>query len=639
MSTPSPLFDLPRLRPRPTAGHDSLRLLHVLVGRDAHPGGLTEAIHAASHGVIQAESVVGLGRALDHLRAHPAALVLLQADDIDVARVALAELKLAQPALPVVLLTDTGGDEAAVAAVRAGAEDCLSLESVTGAGVVRAMRCALERTSHAATLRTQAVTDPLTGLPNRHALQKSIDHAMAMARRKGRALAVLFIDLDGFKDVNDACGHETGDRVLQEIARRFAGRTRDMDTVARIGGDEFVVVMEDLDDGRFAATLAGKLLGAAAEPMVVQGRTLELTASVGISVFPGDGDDAAALIRHADTAMYAAKAAGKNQYRYYRARMNEHSRARTALDAALDRAFEQGEFDLHFQPVWQASTRRISSCEALLRWRRPGHGVLLPAAFLDTADEAGLAGRLARWVLARAAATARTMREAGFDVPVSVNLSRRQLLDGEIAACVQRELAGGLDAGALQIEVAEAVFVSDEPRLQQVLAEVTALGIGLIVDDFGSGVSSLRALRRVRPVSIKIDGALARELPDGQDAAALVSAVVALGRTLGVHVVAEGVETEAQSRRLLSLGCDDLQGFYYGHALPDTEWLGYLRWACTAVVGTDGRSDAAPVPVLPGARRRRGGVTRFPEGAGLPGIPGAPRVSKSGQVVFGRFRS
>lgn len=637
MSTPDQLFDLPRLRPRLGATRDSLRLLHVIVGRDLRPGTLADEIHAASRGAIRVECVAGLGRALDHLRAHPAALVLLQADDLDVARVALAELKLAQPALPVVLLTEAEDDEAAVSAVRAGAEDCLWREAASGARIVRAMLCALERTSHAATLRTQAVTDPLTGLPNRHALQKAIDHAVAMARRKGRALAVLFVDLDGFKDVNDACGHETGDRVLQEIARRFAGRTREMDTVARIGGDEFVVVMEDLDDGRFAATLAAKLLGAAADPLVVQGRTTELTASVGISVFPGDGDDAAALIRHADTAMYAAKAAGKNQYRYYRARMNEHTRARTALDAALERAFEEDEFDLHYQPVWQASTKRISSCEALLRWRRPGHGVLLPAAFLDTADEAGLAGRLAQWVLTRAAATARRMREAGFDVPVSVNLSRRQLLDGDLAACVQRQLAEGLDAAAIQIEIAESVLVSEEPRLQQVLADLAALGLGLVVDDFGSGASSLRALRRVRPASIKIDGALARELPDGQDAAALVSAVVALGRTLGVHVVAEGVETEAQSRRLLSLGCDDLQGFYYGHALPDDEWLGYLRWACTAVVGTDGRTPT--VPVLPGARRRRGGVTRFPTGAGLPGIPGAPRVSKAGHVVFGRFRS
>ena len=636
MATRTPLFDLPRLRPRAAAARQPLRLLHVIVGHDgSQRPSVADDIHAASGGAIRVDSVIGLGRALDHLRAHPAALVLLQAEDADLARVALAEVKRAHPALPLVLLTDAD-DAAAVAAVRAGAEDCLPRTACTGPRVVRAMLCALERTSHAATLRTQAVTDPLTGLPNRHALQKSIDHALAMAQRKGRALAVLFVDLDGFKDVNDACGHEQGDRVLQEIARRFAGRTRSMDTVARIGGDEFVVVMEDLDDGRFAATLAGKLLAAAAEPLVIDGRATDLTASVGISVFPGDGDDAAALIRHADTAMYAAKAAGKNQFRYYRAQMNEHSRARTALDAALDRAFEAGQFELHYQPVWQASARRISSCEALLRWRRPGHGLVLPGAFLAAADESGLAGRLAQWVLMRAGATARRMREAGFDVPVSINLSRRQLIEGDIVACLRRVLADGTDGAALRIEIAESVLVSDDPRVLQVLADLAALGIGLIVDDFGSGVSSLRALRRVRPHSIKIDGALSRELPDGQDAAALVSAVVSLGRTLGVHVVAEGVETEPQSRRLRALGCDDLQGYYFGHALPDGEWLAYLRWACTAVVGTD--QPARPTVVRRVGKRRPTSATPFPDGAGLPGLPGAPRVTGAGQVVFGRFR-
>ncbi len=429
------LFDLPRLRPRAAGSREPLRLLYVVVGHGvAHAASVATQIHDASRGVIRVEPVVGLGRALDHLRDRPAPLVLLQAEDVDLARVALAEIKLAHPAVPVVLLTEADDDEAAVDAVRAGAEDCLSRAAATGPRLVRAMRCALERTSHAATLRTQAVTDPLTGLPNRHALQKSIDHAIAMARRKGRALAVLFVDLDGFKHVNDADGHEQGDRVLQEIARRFAGRTRDMDTVARIGGDEFVVVMEDLDDGRFAATLAAKLLAAAAEPIVHGGRATELTASVGISLFPGDGDDAAALVRHADIAMYAAKTAGKNQYRYYRARMNEHSRAKTVLDAALDRAFDNDEFELHYQPVWQASRRGISSCEALLRWRRPGHGLLLPGAFLESADEAGLAGRLAQWVLTRAGAATQPharvrLRGPGVGQPVAPPAGRRRRRD------------------------------------------------------------------------------------------------------------------------------------------------------------------------------------------------------------------
>lgn len=641
MATQPPLFDLPRLRPRTPVVRETLRLLHVVVGHGVRQAAtLADDIRHASHGSVAVEIVAGLGRALDHLRQRPAALVLLQAQDVDVARVALAELKLAHPALPVVLVTDIENDDAVVAAVRAGAEDCLARVSATGPRLVRALRCALERTSHAATLRTQAVTDPLTGLANRHALQKAIDQAIARARRKGGALAVLFIDLDGFKDINDACGHDHGDRVLQEIARRFVSRTRDMDTVARLGGDEFVVVMEDLDDGRFAATLATKLLAAAAEPVVLDGRAVSLTASIGISVFPGDGDDAAAAIRHADAAMYSAKTAGKNRVRYYRARMNEHSRARTALDAALDQALEAGEFELHYQPVWQASTRRISSCEALLRWRRPGHGVLLPAVFLPAADEAGLAGRVAQFVLTRAAATARRMREAGFDVPVSVNLSWRQLLEGDVVACLRRVLTdGALDAGALQIEIAESVLVSDDPRLQQVLDGVAALGLALVVDDFGSGASSLRALRRLRPGRIKIDGALARELPESQDAEALISAVVALARTLGLQIVAEGVETEAQSRRLRALGCDDLQGYYYGHALPDGEWLAYLRWACTAVVGSDGATAPTLVPSAGRpAKKRRAVVAPFDSRKGLPGLPGVPRLTRTGHLVMGRFR-
>jgi EAL domain-containing protein (putative c-di-GMP-specific phosphodiesterase class I) len=227
-----------------------------------------------------------------------------------------------------------------------------------------------------------------------------------------------------------------------------------------------------------------------------------------------------------------------------------------------------------------------------------------------------MAGRLAQWVLTRASTTARRMREAGFDVPVSVNLSRRQLVEGGVVPCLRRLRDGGMPASALQIEIGEPLLVSDEPRVHQILGDLTALGIGLVGDDFGSGISSLRTLGRVRPHSIKIDGALARELPGSQDAAALVSAVVALARTLGVQLVAEGVETETQSRRLQALGCDELQGYYYGHALADDEWLSYLRWACTGVTGSDlasagRRSEHRAARGL----RRRGGAGMVSPGA------------------------
>lgn len=624
------ILDLPRSPRRQPSGR--LRVLHVVAGRDA-AGDTSIASAITRHGGsrIALDQVIGLGRALERLAVEPSALVLLQAPDADVARVALAEVKHAYPAMPVVLVTGVEHDDAAVAAVRAGAEDCLTSTAAAGPAIVRAIRCALERTSHAAALRTQAVTDALTGLPNRHALQSAIAHAVARARRTRRTVGVLFVDLDGFKAVNDRLGHGYGDRVLQELARRISSRTRDMDTVARLGGDEFVVVMEDLESGRHAATLAAKLIAACAEPVIVDGETSELSASIGISVCPEDGVDAATLIRHADAAMYAAKAGGKHQYRYYQARMNEHARVRAALDAALVRAFDEQQFELHVQPVWSASAKRITGCEALVRWRRPGHGLLLPDAFLDAIEEAGLAPRLADWVIGAACALARRMRDAGFSVPMSVNLSRRQLLYGDLHARVQHHLtAHDLTADALQVEVGEAVLAGDDARLDRVCEALGHLGVDLVVDDFGRGAGSLRALRRVRPAAIKLDGDLVRGLPDTPDALAIVRAVVALAHTLDIQVVAEGVETDAQSRSLRALGCHALQGYFYGHALPGDEWLAYQRWACTAFVGRD---DARGLPVRRTRRTRDGRRD-------LPTLPGAALpAAVPGRVVVGRFRS
>ncbi len=626
------VIPLPASRVRAAARRDHIRIVHVLIGHaEGAARRLDRHITQASGGRLDIDLVVGLGRALEHLAATPAALAVVQTATLDAARAALAELKRACPALPVVLLTGDDDNHAAVAAVRAGAEDCLTLAAASGAAVVRSVLCALERTSHAAALRAAAVTDPLTGLPNRHALRTCIDHAMARTRRTSRVLALLFVDLDGFKDINDSCGHECGDRVLAEMARRFSGRTRDMDTVARLGGDEFVIVMEDLDDGRFAATLAAKILTAAAEPVTVDGRTLQLTASVGISLFPGDGVDAAALMRHADMAMYAAKAAGKNRFCYYGPAMNEHLRARASLEAALTGALERGEFELHYQPVWQASGKRIASCEALVRWRRPGHGVLLPGDFLPLADETGLIVPIGTWALATAGAQARRMREAGFAVPVAVNLSRRQLIEPALVAEVRAVLlAEGLRPGDLQVEIAEAVLIDADARIEAALTGLDALGVTIVVDNFGSGTSSLAGLRRLPVRQVKIDGQLVREAPGGGASGAMVRAVLALGRTLDVHVRAEGVETEQQASFLLAHGCDDMQGFFYGHALPDDEWLSYLRWACTAVVGTDVPSVAVAKP-----RRRR----RESPPADLPVMPGAALPAQSGRVVVGRFRS
>ncbi|MEP7118860.1 MAG: EAL domain-containing protein [Acidobacteriota bacterium] len=627
------VIDLPRRRRRAEARRDHHRILHVLVGHaEAEAKELARQIGEASAGRITVDLVVGLRRALDHLAASPPALAIVQAGELEAARAALAELKRFFPALPVVLLTADDDDDAAVTAVRAGAEECLSLGAATGTTLVKAVLCALERTSHAAALRSAAITDPLTGLPNRHALRACVDHAMARACRTSRVLALLFVDLDGFKDVNDSHGHECGDRVLAELAGRFARRTRSMDTVARLGGDEFVIVMEDLDDGRHAATLATKILAAAAAPVIAGGRTLHLTASVGISLFPGDGIDAAALLRHADVAMYAAKAAGKNRFCYYSPAMNVHTQARAAQETALAEAIANGELEVHFQPVWQASRRRISSCEALLRWRRPGHGLVPPAEFLSLAEESGLIVPIGRWVIAAACAQARRMRDAGFAVPVSVNLSRRQLMDLPLADDLRALLqAESLRASDVHIEIAEAVLVDDDPRVASALTALEALGVPLVVDNFGTGTSSLGGLQRLPVRRVKIDSHLVRHVPGARASEEMVRAVLALGRALGVQVLAEGVETEAQASFLLSHGCDDMQGYFYGYALPADEWMSYLRWACTAVVGTDG-----PAPAKAAPRSRRRGTT--PDD--LPLIPGAALpAQRMGRVVVGRFRS
>lgn len=634
----TPFFDLRRARPRGVGDAERLRVLAVRLGSldDGAPS-IAAQLARAGGARLDVAAVVGLGLALSDLASHPAALVVLQADDRAAARLGLTEIKRAHPALPVVLVSTGETAESAVQAVRAGAEDCLATPAATGPHLLHTILCALERTSHAASLRTQAVTDPLTGLANRQALQSALDHALARARRHGGTFAVLFADLDGFKAVNDRHGHERGDRVLQEMAGRLAARIREMDTVARVGGDEFVVVMEDLDDPRVAARLAGKLLDAASAPIVIDGQATTLGVSIGISLYPGDGDDAASLLRHADHAMYAAKAAGIGQVRYYQARMNEHAKVRTAIRVALEQALDAGELELHCQPVWHASARRIVAGEALLRWRRPSHGLLAPADFLEHAEQAGLGPRLAAWTIGAACQLARRVADTGFDVPISVNLSRRQLSEPGLADVWRNQLATAqLPPAAVPIEVDEAVLASGDPRVASGLAALARLGVPLVVDDVGRAAASMPALAQAGAQVLKIDGALARAVPVARPAAATVSALVAFARSLGLTVVAEGVESEAQARALGALGCDHLQGYFYGHALPGDEWMAYLRWACTAVVGTDG--GATPKRPRRRGRRETARVLELPKAARRMTGPALPSISR-GDVVVGRFRN
>ncbi len=328
------------------------------------------------------------------------------------------------------------------------------------------------------------------------------------------------------------------------------------------------------------------------------------------------------------------KRAAKNRVCYYAPAMNVHTRQRASLEAALAGALERGELELHYQPVWQASRKRISSCEALLRWRRPGQGFAPPEEVVRLAEDTGLIVPMGRWALATAGAQARRMREAGFDVPVAVNLSRRQLIEPSLVDDVRAVLqAESLRPGALQVEISEAVLVDADTRVVAALEALDALGVALVVHNFGSGSSSLAGVQRLAVRRVKIAGELVREAPGVPASEEMVRAVLAIGRALGVQVMAEGVETERQASFLLAHGCDDMQGFFYGHPLPADEWMSYLRWACTAVVGTDG---PAPASARPRSRRRDAMPKRSSRDAwrGAGGGPG--RAGRGGPLQVGR---
>jgi diguanylate cyclase (GGDEF)-like protein len=452
---------------------------------------------------------------------------------------------------------------------------------------------------------------------------------MAVARRASGSAAVLFIDFDGFKAVNDLRGHAAGDAVLREMARRLAACTRDTDLVARLGGDEFVVVAERLDDPSAAAILARKLLRVVGEPVVIGGETVALSASIGISLFPGDGASADELVRAADAAMYAAKADGRDAFRHYSARMQADARDRLTVEEALRAALERREFVLQYQPRWDVAAGRVTACDARLHWQRPDVGVTASDAFLPAADRCGVSVPLARLVLEAACDQAARLRHAGFALPIAVEMTPRQLADRALARDLDRMLrAARLRGDALEVRVSEATAAACDRHQTATLRELYALGVGLTVSGFGLGCSSLGCLTALPVDGVAIDARIVRGLSGDPDRAALAGAVVALARPLGLTVVADGVATAEQARILAAHGCDHMQGAYFAEPLPQSELSAYLRWACSPVVGSDGRAPHRPAP------GRRPLTTRRPQRSSHP--PEA--LASLGRPTAGRSR-
>jgi len=417
--------------------------------------------------------------------------------------------------------------------------------------------------------------DTLTGLPNRATLMDSLDEARAraLALVSGRQVAVLFIDLDRFKLINDTLGHAVGDELLQAVAGRFQGALRDSDIVCRIGGDEFIVALTDLQNHKEVSLLAGRLLKPLAKPFQIGTHEIFVTASIGISVFPEDGEDLESLVKKADIAMYHAKDLGRNNYQFYNPKMDEDASRRMLLSNSLRRGMDAGEFRVHYQPKVEVGTGRVTALEALVRWQHPDLGLLSPAEFVPLAEEAGLIIPLGEWVLREACHQAVAWRAMGMaPMRMGVNLSGYQLQQPGMALSVLRILEEtGLDPEWLELEITETVVMQHPALAIAVLEEIQSLGIHVSIDDFGTGYSSLAQLKRFSVNTLKIDKSFIRDLEHSPTDAAITTAIIAMGACLNMRVVAEGVETEGQLTFLQAKACHGVQGFLFSAPVPGAE--------------------------------------------------------------------
>ncbi len=421
--------------------------------------------------------------------------------------------------------------------------------------------------------------DPLTGLPNRVQLQKRMLQCIADAERHQRLLAAMFIDLDRFKLVNDTMGHEAGDELLRVIARRLIETLRTGDTVARHGGDEFVVLMANVAEINDIDRIAEKVLQRLSVPVRIGGRELYVTPSIGISIFPTDARSPDELLKHADTAMYFAKEQGRNGYRHFTSELNARSARRLALETSLRQALDRGEFVLHYQPQVHASSGQVIGAEALVRWRHPDLGLVPPSEFIPLAEETGLIVPLGKWVLETACTQAKKWALSGFpNVRVSVNISGCQVARDALARTVRVALdVSGLDPRALDLELTESLLMQNLDETADLLGTLARIGVTVSMDDFGTGYSSLSYLKRLPINSLKIDRSFVRDVTSDADAAAIVSAIIVMARGLRINVIAEGVETHDQFEFLRTALCSSVQGYYFSRPIPFDDFHELLK--------------------------------------------------------------
>lgn len=424
-----------------------------------------------------------------------------------------------------------------------------------------------------------AYYDSLTDLPNRQLFVERCEQSLEKVRRSGRTLAVLFLDLDRFKHVNDSLGHPVGDELLRAVAQRLKNTLRHGDMVARLGGDEFIVLLEDTENHDVVEYVACKILAGLAQPFMAQGHKLEIGTSIGISCYPEDGEDATTLIKHADLALYQAKEQGRGIFRYYDVRLTERARERLFLESELRDALAREELIVHYQPQLALADDRLIGAEALLRWRHREHGLIPPDKFISIAEDSGLIVAIGEWVLRSACRQAKQWLDAGHDFQrMAVNLSGVQIERSDILATVTQVLADtGLPPKHLELEITETYIMQQAQLNVSIMGELRALGVTLAIDDFGTGQSSLGYLKRLPVDKLKIDRSFVMDIPQDSNDMAITRAIIALGHNLHLTVLAEGIETAEQAAFLKELGCDEAQGYYYGRPVDAESYLKLLK--------------------------------------------------------------
>ena len=454
-----------------------------------------------------------------------------------------------------------------------------AVRSAGGDIIVSIARDITERLAAEERIQYLGTHDGLTSLPNRVMFSQLLNLAIAHARRHNRSFAVMFIDLDRFKIINDTLGHEAGDKLLQETATRFTGCLRASDVVARLGGDEFVVLVQEVSDAAQVAAVARKVLSAAIKPVVLLGQECRVTASIGICMYPADAEDEQSLMKNADSAMYLAKEQGKNNFQFYSEDIRIQSLERLTLETSLRLAMERNEFFLHYQAKLDLKTKEITGVEALLRWQHPDLGLVTPVQFIPIAEETGLIVSMGRWVLKTACAQNVAWQRDGLPpLCMAVNLSARQFGDENLLQDIVTVLEeSGMRPELLELELTESMVMRDPGQARKLLTAIKQLGVRIAIDDFGVGYSSLAQIRRFPIDTLKVDRSFIRDLAENAEDRAITEAIITMGKTLSLTVVAEGVETQEQQSFLSDHACDAMQGFYFSKPIPHDEFASFMR--------------------------------------------------------------